>query len=166
MALQKLNHTYEESLKISSLNVDTTLIVGGAGANSSLNVVGSIFALDVLESTSLTAAKGIGYSGMPQYANGAASYEIRASDAGKHIYNTFNGGNIIIPANNLVLFPIGTTISIVNAGGVTSTISISLDTLLQSGTGASGTRTLGGFAMATILKIAPQIWMISGVGVT
>ena len=166
MALQKLNHTYDESLKISSLAVDTTLVVGGAGSNSSLNVLGSIFALDVIESNSLTAAKGIGYTGMPQVVNGAANYQISASDAGKHIYNTYNGGSIVIPANNLVLLPIGTTISIVNAGGVTSTVTINLDTLLQSGTGATGTRTLSGFAMATILKVGARIWMISGVGVT
>jgi len=166
MALQKLNHTYSEALKVSALNVDTDLKVGGAGTNSTLTVSGEISAGSVVDSTSLTAAKGIGYTGMPQLLNNAANYEIKAADAGKHIYNTYNGGNIVIPSNNQVLFPIGTSLAIVNKAGVTSTISISLDTLAQSGTGTTGTRTLGPYAMATILKVGPQLWMISGVGVT
>jgi hypothetical protein len=166
MALQKLNHTYAEALKVSALDVDTSLKVGGAGSNSSLTVSGNIFAGSVVDSTSLTAARGIGYTGMPQLLNSSPNYEIKAADAGKHIYNTYNGGNIVIPANNNVLFPIGTSLAIINKVGVTSTISISLDTLAQSGTGVTGTRTLGPYAMATIIKVEPQLWMISGVGVT
>jgi hypothetical protein len=166
MGLQKLNHGYNEALKVSALNVDTDLKVGGGGNNSTLNVSGSIFADSVIEGTSATAARGIGYTGMPQLLNFSPSYEIKTSDAGKHIYNTLNGSNIVIPANNNVLFPIGTSLAIVNQAGVTSTISISLDTLAQAGTGATGTRTLGPYAMATILKVGPQLWMISGVGVT
>ena len=166
MALQKLNHGYGEALKVSALNVDTELKVGGAGGNSTLTVSGHISAGSVLDSTSETAARGIGYTGMPQILNSAPNYELNVADAGKHIYNVYNGGNIVIPANNTVLFPIGSSLAIVNKAGVTSTISISLDTLAQSGTGATGTRTLGPYAMATILKVEAKLWMISGVGVT
>jgi hypothetical protein len=40
------------------------------------------------------------------------------------------------------------------------------DTLLLAGTGATGSRTLAAFGMATLLKITSTSWMISGNGLT
>ena len=114
--------------------------------------------------TLTSAAAGLGYTGMPQNLQ-TGSYTIAASDAGKHIYFT-SSGTVTIPANTSISFPVGTSLALVAASGVTMTVSITSDTLLQAGTGATGNRTLASYGVATLLKIAPTIWMISGNGLT
>jgi hypothetical protein len=38
--------------------------------------------------------------------------------------------------------------------------------LLQAGTGSTGSRTLGGNALATIIKTGTDSWLLNGSGVT
>ncbi|MFZ9615173.1 MAG: hypothetical protein ACO3AG_00715 [Fluviibacter sp.] len=104
------------------------------------------------------AADSIGYRGMPQSSNTT----LALSDAGKHIYTA---SNITIPPNSgtgSVAFPTGTAIVIVNSGSGTPTISITTDTLRQTGTSNVGTRTLAAYGMATLIKVAATTWYISG----
>lgn len=112
-----------------------------------------------------SSADGVGYVGMPQVLNPTSPYTISASDAGKHIYMTTTGRTITIPANSSVPLEIGTTITIINAASVTTTISITTDTMILSYIGSTGTRTLRPFGVATLIKIASTTWMISGNGV-
>jgi hypothetical protein len=198
MALNKLEHRYIDPLKVSSLNVDGALNIGGSGSLGSLVINGvsfspssysgssSITTLGTITSgyfpasnitagtlsasispttaTLTSAAAGLGYTGMPQNLQ-IGSYPIAASDAGKHIYFT-GSGTVTIPANTSISFPVGTSLALVASSGVTMTVSITSDTLLQAGTGATGNRTLASYGVATLLKIAPTIWMISGNGLT
>jgi len=55
---------------------------------------------------------------------------------------------------------------LVAASSVTVTVSITSDILMQAGTGATGSRTLAPYGMATLLKVAATTWMISGNGLT
>jgi hypothetical protein len=114
-----------------------------------------------------------GYLGMPQNpetATGVFSYTLTASDAGKHIYytGTPTSAALVIPANTAVAFEIGTTIVIMNDHGNTVPISISIttNTLQLAGTGATGTRTLARFGVASIVKVTATKWIISGNGLT
>jgi hypothetical protein len=118
----------------------------------------------VSDATTSTAARGVGYMGIPQStAATTGSYTIVAADAGEHIYSTATR-TVTIPANASVAFPVGTAISFVAATGATVTIAITSDTLLLAGPGTTGSRTLAPFGMATALKITSTSWIISGNG--
>ena len=103
--------------------------------------------------------------GMPQNLQ-TANYGIVASDAGKHIYITTTGTTVTIPANSATpLYP-GFTFTVVNAGGVTTTIVITTDTMYLANAGTTGNRTLAAYGMATAVKVASAQWIISGNGLT
>jgi hypothetical protein len=55
---------------------------------------------------------------------------------------------------------------VINAAAVTTTIAITNDTLLQAGSGTTGSRTLGAHGMATLVKITATSWIISGNGIS
>jgi hypothetical protein len=110
-------------------------------------------------------AKNLGYIGMPQVLLSAGNLTLSKTHAGEHIYIIGVGQTITIPSNASVPFEIGTTTVIINAN-LTSTIAITSDTLRLAGTETTGTRTLAANGMATLVKIAPTTWIISGVGVS
>ena len=100
----------------------------------------------------------------------SADYTLVIGDAGGHIYHpdgdTANR-TFTIPANASVAFPVSTAISFVNRDVDNNvTIAINSDTLTFAGTGATGSRTLAPYGMATALKISATEWIISGVGLS
>lgn len=111
-------------------------------------------------------AKAVGYVGMPQVALASGGLTLNATHAGDHIYVTGTGQTITIPANSAVPFEIGTTIVIINAASVTTTIAITTDTLLLAGAGTTGSRTLAAHGMATLVKITSTSWIASGNGLS
>jgi hypothetical protein len=113
----------------------------------------------------LTSSSQVGYMGIPQNTNPGSSYNIAATDNGKHIYITTNSTALTILANSNLALPIGFSFVIINAAGVTSTIACG-DTLLLAGTGSTGTRTLSPYAMATLIKTTSTSWTISGNGIS
>jgi hypothetical protein len=115
--------------------------------------------------TTTTATSGAGYMGMPQNSTGTG-ITLAASDAGKHIYVTTTGQTITIPSNGSVAFPVGTTIVVVNADTVSTTIAITSDTLRLANTSSTGSRTLASNGMCTLLKVASTTWIASGNGLT
>jgi hypothetical protein len=120
----------------------------------------------IADATTTTASRGAGYMGVPQSAAATTgSYTIVGADAGKHIYSTATR-TVTIPANASVAFPVGTAITFIAAAGATVTIAITTDTLLLAGSGATGSRTLAPFGMATTIKITSTSWIISGNGIT
>lgn len=105
----------------------------------------------------------IGYRELPQNAQSAA-YQLILSDRGKHI--SITTGGVTIPANATVAFPIGTTIGVFNNSATAQSISITTDSLLLAGTTSTGTRTLAGWGLATLIKVGTTTWVCSGSGVT
>ncbi len=94
-------------------------------------------------------------------------YTAVAADSGRHLYATGGSGSAwTIPSNASVPFALGTAISFVNRSGGNITINISSDTLVLAGAGSTGARTLATQSMATALKVASTVWMISGIGLT
>ncbi|CAB4137917.1 hypothetical protein UFOVP325_142 [uncultured Caudovirales phage] len=117
------------------------------------------------DATTSTATASAGYMGMPQNSR-SASYTLVAADAGKHIYMTATGFTITIPLNSSVAFPVGTTITFVSGNAVSTTISCA-DTFILAGAGtAASSKTLAAYGVATAIKIASTIWIISGNGLT
>lgn len=100
----------------------------------------------------------------------SAAYTLVIGDAGKHIYHPSADTTAriwTIPANASVAFPIGTAVTFVNdtSAGVI-TIAITSDTLVQAGTGSTGSRSLAANGVATALKVTSTRWQISGTGLT
>jgi hypothetical protein len=120
--------------------------------------------------TSAALADAVGYKGLPQNSQTAA-YTLALSDMGKHI--SITTGGVLIPGDATgvgpVPFPIGTAISIFNNSGSSQTIAFVAtvtDTLRLAGTATVGSRTLAQYGVATILKVASTVWVISGAGVS
>lgn len=108
----------------------------------------------------------IGYLDIPQNIQSSA-YTLALSDRGKHILsNNVAGQTIAIPTNASVPFPIGTAIVMFNNGSNVISISSTGITLLQAGTTGTGNRMIAAKGLATIMKIASDTWVISGVGVS
>lgn len=126
---------------------------------------GSVTITNVTDGSIATATRGAGYMGMPQVSI-AGSLTLNATHAGKHIYVTVTGQTITIPANSATAFPIGTTIVVVNAPSVSTSIAITTDTLRLANSTSTGTRTLAASGMCTLLKIASTVWIASGNGLT
>jgi hypothetical protein len=117
-------------------------------------------------SANTNTSSSVGYVGLPQIALASGGLTISKAAAGEHIYVTGTGQTITIPANSSVPFEIGTTVVIINAAAVTTSIAITTDTLIFAGTSLTGTRTLGPNGMATAIKITATSWIISGNGLT
>jgi hypothetical protein len=109
--------------------------------------------------TGAIAATSVGFRGIPQNSR-TSGYTLALTDAGKHI--SITTGNVTIPANSSVAFPIGTTIVIYNNSGSTQTIGITTDTLRLAGTATTGTRTIAQRGVATCIKVASTEWVITG----
>jgi hypothetical protein len=140
---------------ISGANVITANLFSG----TSLIVSGTANLSGALTSGDL--ADAVGYKGLPQNSQGSA-YTLAFSDMGKHI--DISTGGVVIPPNSgvgSVEFPIGATIVIFNDSASTQTISTT-DTLRQAGTTNTGTRTLAAYGVATCLKVAATVWVVTG----
>jgi len=138
---------------------NTTMTVTGTGANitGNLNVTGNI--------TGNTNGFAIGYLNIPQIA--AANATLALTDAGKHYYSTSAGNfTLTIPTNATVAFATGTAISIVvqSAGNVLVNAASGV-TLYMAGNSTAGNRVASTYAMATLMKVASDTWMINGTGV-
>ena len=109
----------------------------------------------------------VGFLTIPQNAQ-TGSYTLVLADSGKSIFHATAAGaaTYTIPANGTVAYPIGTTISIINMSTNAVTIAITTDTLYLAGTGATGSRTLALYGVATATKMTSTTWIISGSGLT
>jgi hypothetical protein len=107
----------------------------------------------------------IGYRDIPQVA--AGNVTLAATDAGKHYYSTTAGNlTLTIPLNSSVPFTTGTAISIVvQATGNILVNAASGVTLYMAGNSTAANRVVGGYGMATLMKVASDTWFINGAGV-
>ena len=131
----------------------------GTGANitGTLNVTGNI--------TGNTNGFTIGYLNIPQVA--AANATLALTDAGKHYYSTTAGNlTLTVPLNSSVAFATGTAVSIVvQAAGNILVNAASGVTLYMAGNSTAANRAVGGYGMATLMKVGTDTWFINGTGV-
>jgi hypothetical protein len=117
----------------------------------------------------VSAMQGSGYVDMPQIII-TGSYTLGLGDVGKHLYHvTGSTATVTIPASASVYFQIGNAATVVNdfGGGTITLTSTDTMVLTTSGSGPTGDRTMASGSIATILKVAPTRWLVSGTaGVT
>lgn len=110
----------------------------------------------------------IGYKNIPQVSK-SANYTLVLWDAGKsidHPSSDANARTFTIPANSSVAYPVGTTISFSNMSSQEVTIAITTDTMYLAWDGATGSRTLAQYGVATIRKLTATTRLISWVWLT
>jgi hypothetical protein len=98
-----------------------------------------------------------------------ADYTLVLADSGKSIYHPSSDANdrtFTIPANSSVAYPVGTVISFINLSANDLTIAITSDTMYLAGDGATGSRTLAEYGIASAVKLSSTDWLISGNGLT
>ena len=98
----------------------------------------------------------------------SADYTLVLADSGKTIFHPVaddNARTFTIPANSSVAYAVGTVVSFVNLQN-TVTIAITTDTMYLANDGATGSRTLAEYGMASAMKVASTTWIISGNGLT
>lgn len=131
----------------------TNVSSSGFNATNSVNDAGTI------------AATSPGFRGVPASSQSTGSaITLALADAGKRVPNT--SGGWVIPANASVAFPTDTAIVLYNNSGTAQNVSITSDTLRWAGTTSTGTRAIGAYGMATIVKVASTTWVITGAGVS
>lgn len=133
-------------------------------ASNSLTLAGT-------DSTTMTfppASASVGYLNAPINEQ-SADYTTVAADSGKTIFHPSTDANartFTIAANGSVAYAVGTIIAFVNMSANNLSIAINTDTLYWAGSGATGTRTLAQYGMATALKLTSTTWLISGTNLT
>lgn len=142
------------NVTISSGNVTATV------SNSTIS--NSTVSNAVSDSVNIT-----GYMGLPQNSQNG-NYGVVLADAGKHIYHPAGqaAATYTIPANSNVAFTTGTAITIVNGSANNVTVAITTDTMYLSSNGATGSRTLAQYGVATAVKVTSTSWIISGSNLT
>lgn len=140
-------------------------------ATRSIQITGSNGGNPVLSTTAgnLAITPSVEFAGATMVQNSqSTAYTLVAADANKHLLHPTadnNARTFTIPANASVAYAIGTAITFVNQIN-TLTIAINSDTLVLQGTGLTGSRTLANNGVATALKVAATVWIISGTGLT
>jgi hypothetical protein len=127
------------------------------------NIIGTFLPTEPVEISETS--RSVGYIGLPQVVLSSGSLLLDKSHSGKQVYLINGSQTVTIPANGATALEIGTTVVIVNAN-VTNFIAINSDTLRLAGTTTTGTRTLGPWGIATLVKIDATTWVIYGNGIT
>jgi hypothetical protein len=107
----------------------------------------------------------IGWRDCPQNSK-TANYQLLISDRGKQILMNGTSLTLTIPANATVVFPVGTTLMVVNSNATSLSIAITTDTMTLANSTTTGTRTLAQNGLATLTKVGTSNWLIAGTGVT
>lgn len=118
-----------------------------------------------LSSCTVDGTDSVGFRNTPVNSQ-SADYTLVLADSGKTILHAIADDNprtFTIPANSSVAYPIGTVVTFVNLIN-TLTISITTDTMYLADDGATGSRTLAAYGMASAMKVDSTTWIISGVG--
>lgn len=135
----------------------TAPTINGATLATSTFSSGTITAGPAVSDTGTIAVDSVGFRGTPRVTGTTRTLQL--SDAGKLLHLS---GNITIPANASVAFPIGTAIELSNSSGSTITVEITSDTLRWAGTTSTGTRTLAVYGLAYLKKVNTTEWKITG----
>ena len=160
----------------STLNVTGATTIGGAAVlSSTLNVVGTA-TMGVITGSSISGSANtltvdgtdaVGFRNTPINSK-SANYTLVLADSGKTIFHPIadnNARTFTIPANSSVAYPVGTVLTFVNLINDV-TIAITTDTMYLAGDGATGSRTLAAYGVASAVKVASTTWVISGNGLT
>jgi hypothetical protein len=168
-----------------TISLDSTTIASLAKADTALQSwdIGTTVQANLISGTNIKTVWGttllwsgdidwwtgnIGYKNIPQVSK-SANYTLVLWDAWKSIDHPSldaNARTFTIPANSSVAYPVGTTISFSNMSSQDVTIAITTDTMYLAWDGATGSRTLAQYGVATVRKLTATTRLISGVWLT
>lgn len=151
---------------------NTTIALGGTATTvGNLTLTNTTISSGTITGTVSNAttdsANIVGYMGIPQNSQNG-NYNVVIGDSGKHIYHPTGqaAATYTIPANSNVAFTVGSAVTIINGSANNVSIALTTDTLYLSSNGATGTRTLTQWGVATAVKITSTAWVISGSNLT
>lgn len=142
------------------------LVLGG-GAGAAPTTLAAVAANQILTSAGTGANPTYDYPRIAQNSQTAA-YTTLASDKGGYILHPISDNNprtFTIDSNTNLPFPTNTAITFVNMIN-TVTIAITTDTMYLAGSGATGSRQLAAYGVATAIKVDTNVWIISGTNLT
>lgn len=149
----------------------TTINLGTQYGPSNTTVYGNFVAANAASfsntATITTSNYQIGYRDIPQIAF-SANANAALTDAGKHYYSTTAGNlALTLPDNSTTAFPTGTAMTIIvqAAGNVLVNAGTGVS-LYLGGNSTAGNRVVGAYGMATVMKVAANVWFINGTGVS
>ena len=151
-------------------NVATALAVN-IGSSGAAVVNGGVLGTPssgTLSGCTVDGTDGVGFRNVPINSQSAA-YTTVLADSGKAIFHPSTDANartFTIDSNANVAYPLGTVLTFINMTSQVVTIAITSDTLYLAGTGATGSRTLAQYGMASAIKMTSTTWIVSGNGVT
>lgn len=168
LSLSQLDSNFATGITLGNTTVylgNTTTSFGNVTLNNGTITSGNVTAN--LANSTVDGTNAVGYLTIPQDAQ-TGNYTLVAADAGKHIYHDSGAAaaTYTIPANASVAYATGAAVTFVNMSANAVTISITSDTLYLAQTGATGSRTLAQYGIATAVKITGTSWIISGNGLT
>lgn len=136
----------------------TALEAAVSGANDDIT---SLRQSTAVTATGTPTASSIGFRGLPASPQSQGSgITLALDDKGKMVLNTLGGW--LIPANASVAFPVGSTVLLYNDSASSQAVTITTDTLRQAGTANTGSRNVLQRGFATLVKVKPTEWVISG----
>jgi hypothetical protein len=174
--------SFNPSTGVLTLGAALPVASGGTGATTSTGsgavvlatsptlvtpVLGTPFFWNAESSCTVDGTDAVGFRNTPVNSQSAA-YTLVLADSGKTILHPVaddNARTFTIPANSSVAYPVGTVVSFVNLQN-TVTIAITTDTMYLANDGATGSRTLAEYGMASAMKVDSTSWIISGNGLT
>ena len=123
-----------------------------------------------INGTSFDGSANIVIGNIPQNSQSpSTAYTLASTDVGKHVSITTNV-NVIVPvtsANNVTNFAVGDAVSIYNNTSSNKTIVQDTGvTLRKAGSNTTGNRTLAQYGICTVLCVAANEYIITGVGLT
>ena len=156
-------------------------IIGYTGSGVDPNIVVTLTGTQTLTNKTVTSLDGnssvkdssgvnsysLGYRQVPQNSQSTA-YTLVNSDEGKHIYYTGSTATITIPTDGNTTggnFAVGATIAIINHGSGNVTVSHA-GSLFFAGNTTSASRIIAAKGVASVIKVAANVWYISGGGIT
>jgi hypothetical protein len=150
--------TTNVNIDVGTLFIDGTnnrVGIANSAPSATLTVTGNV----VVSGT--VSDRGSDVRSIPQNARTSA-YTLAANDAGRHI--SITTGGVTVPAS---VFSIGDAISIYNNSTSGQTITqASGVTLRLAGTATTGNRTIAQYGLCTVLCVASNAFVISGVGIS
>ena len=120
-----------------------------------------------LSSCTVDGTDAVGFKNAPVNSK-SADYTAVLADSGKTILHAIADDNprtFTIPANSSVAYDVGTVLTFVNLINDV-TIAITTDTMYLANDGATGSRTLAAYGVASAIKVDSTTWIISGNGLT
>ena len=158
------------AVTVESPNTNSTFTVTLPSASGDLLVSGGALGTPssgTLSSCTVDGTDAVGFRNTPVNSQ-SADYTLVLADSGKTILHAIaddNARTFTIPANSSVAYDVGTVLTFVNLINDV-TIAITTDTMYLANDGATGSRTLAVYGVASAIKVDSTTWIISGNGLT